>query len=49
MNTLIETIKYFLFISAELLVLFMLISMIVEIILMYIPAEKIQKKLSVLQ
>ncbi|HBL35091.1 MAG TPA: hypothetical protein DDZ96_14965 [Porphyromonadaceae bacterium] len=46
MNTLIETIKYFLFISAELLVLFMLISMIVEIILMYIPAEKIQKKLS---
>lgn len=46
MNTLIETIKYFLFISVELLVLFMLISMIVEIILMYIPAEKIQKKLS---
>ena len=46
MNMLIETIKYFLFISAELLVLFMLISMIVEIILMYIPAEKLQKKLS---
>lgn len=46
MNTLIETIKYFLFISAELIVLFMLISMIVELILMYIPAEKIQKKLS---
>ena len=46
MNTLIDTIKYFLFISAELLVLFMLISMIVEILLMYIPAEKIQKKLS---
>lgn len=46
MNTLIETIKYFLFISAELLILFMLISMIVEIILMYIPADKLQKKLS---
>lgn len=46
MNTLIETIKYFLFISVELIVLFMLISMIVELILMYIPAEKIQKKLS---
>lgn len=46
MNTLIETIKYFLFISAELIILFMLISMIVELILMYIPAEKIQKKLS---
>lgn len=46
MNTFIETIKYFLFISAELIVLFMVISMIVEFILMYIPADKIQEKLS---
>lgn len=46
MNTLIATIKYFLFISAELILLFMAISMIVEFILMYIPAEKIQQKLS---
>lgn len=46
MNTLIETIQYFLFISVELILLFMLISMIVELILMYIPADKIQKKLS---
>lgn len=46
MNTLIETIKYFLFISVELLVLFLLISMIVEILLIYIPADKMQKKLS---
>lgn len=42
MNTFIETVKYFFVISAELILLFMLISMIVELILMYIPADKIQ-------
>lgn len=46
MNTLIETIKYFLFISVELLILFMLISMIVEMLLMYIPVKKMKKRLS---
>lgn len=46
MNTFIETVWYFLFISVELIVLFMAISMIVEFILIYIPADKIQEKLS---
>lgn len=46
MNTLIETMKYFVFITIELIALFMLISAAVEIILMYIPEEKIRKKLS---
>ena len=36
MNTLIETLKYFVFITAELIALFLLISAVVEIILMYI-------------
>ena len=42
MNTLIETLKYFVFITLELIVLFLLISAAVEIILMYIPQEKIK-------
>lgn len=46
MNTLIETLEYFVFITVELIALFMLISAAVEIILMYIPEEKIRKKLS---
>lgn len=43
MNTLIETIKYFLFITAELTVLFLGISTIVALALMYLPQEKIKK------
>jgi len=46
MNTLLDTLEYFIIITAELLLLFMLISMIVEFILIYIPAEKIRKYLS---
>lgn len=46
MNTLVETLEYFVFITFELIVLFMLISAAVEIILMYIPQEKIKKWLS---
>lgn len=46
MNTLIETLQYFVFITMELIALFMLISAVVEIILMYIPEEKIRRKLS---
>lgn len=46
MNTLIKTLEYFVFITAELIALFLLISMIVEIILMYIPQDKIKQRLS---
>jgi len=46
MNTLIQTLKYFVTITAELVVLFILISAIVDLILQYIPEEKIQKRLS---
>lgn len=46
MNTLLDTLQYFVFITIELIALFMLISAAVEIILMYIPEEKIRKKLS---
>jgi len=46
MNTLIETLEYFVFITAELIALFLFISAAVEIILMYIPQEKIKKWLS---
>lgn len=46
MNTLVETLKYFVFITFELIALFMLISAAVEIILMYIPQKKIKKWLS---
>ena len=46
MNTLLDTLQYFVFITIELIALFMLISAAVEIILMYIPEETIRKKLS---
>lgn len=43
MNSLIVTLEYFVFITFELIALFMLISVAVEIILMYIPQKKIKK------
>lgn len=46
MNTLIETIKYFLLITAELTVLFIGISAIVAFVLMYLPQEKIKNWMS---
>ena len=46
MNTLIKTIQYFLFITGELTVLFLGISTIVALILMYIPHEKLRAWLS---
>lgn len=46
MNTLLETLRYFVLITVELIALFLLISVLVEIILMYVPEEKIRKKLS---
>ncbi|MCM1168498.1 MAG: permease [Bacteroides sp.] len=46
MNTLLETLKYFVTITCELIALFLLISAAVEIILMYIPQDKIKKWLS---
>lgn len=46
MNTLLETLWYFVLITVELIALFLLISALVEIILMYVPEEKIRKKLS---
>lgn len=46
MNTLMETIHFFLFIMAELTVLFIGISTLVAFILMYIPPEKIKNWLS---
>ncbi|MCM1441130.1 MAG: permease [Roseburia sp.] len=46
MNTLVETLAYFVFITFELITLFILISAAVEIILMYIPQQKIKKWLS---
>ncbi|MCM1515587.1 MAG: permease [Paraprevotella sp.] len=46
MNTLVDTLEYFVFITCELIVLFMLISVAVEIVLMYISQEKIRKWLS---
>ena len=45
MNTLLDTLWYFCYITVELIVLFLAISAIVEIILMYIPQEKISKRL----
>jgi hypothetical protein len=41
-NTLIDTIKYFITITAELTLLFIGISAVVEIILLYLPQEKIK-------
>lgn len=46
MNTLLETLRYFVLITVELIALFLLTSALVEIILMYVPEEKIRKKLS---
>ena len=46
MNTFLVTLKYFVTITIELVVLFILISAIIDLILQYIPEEKIQKKLS---
>lgn len=46
MNTLLDTLQYFVIITLELIALFMLISAIVEIVLMYIPQETIRRKLS---
>ena len=45
MNTFLDTIWYFFYITIELIVLFILITALVEIILMYIPQEKISKKI----
>jgi len=45
MNTLIETLQYFAIITSELIVLFILITAIVEFILMHISEEKMRKKL----
>lgn len=42
MNTLIETLKYFVFITAELAALFLGISTLVALILMYLPQDKIK-------
>ena len=46
MNTLLDTLQYFVLITIELIALFLFISDLVEIVLMYIPADKIQKYLS---
>lgn len=46
MNTLAETIKCFLFITAELTILFLGISTIVALALMYLPQEKIKRWMS---
>ena len=46
MNTMLLTLKYFITITVELVVLFMLISAIIDLILQYIPEEKIQKRLT---
>lgn len=46
MNNLVNTIQYFLFITAELTVLFLVISTIVALVLMYIPQEKLRQWLS---
>ena len=43
MNTFIDTIGYFLFITAELTVLFLAISTTVALVLMYVPQEKISR------
>ncbi|MCH5285774.1 MAG: permease [Akkermansiaceae bacterium] len=46
MPTLLQTLEYFVLITLELLVLFMVISAIIELVLMHIPRETMQKKLS---
>lgn len=45
MNTLLDTLWYFCYITVELVVLFIVITAIVEIILMYIPQEKSARRL----
>ena len=44
MNTLIDTLRYFVLITIELIALFVFISALVKIILMYVPEEKIRRK-----
>lgn len=46
MNTLIETAKYFIIIAAELTILFLGISTVVALVLMYLPQEKIKAWMS---
>lgn len=46
MNTLIDTLRYFVLITIEPIALFVFISALVEIILMYVPEEKIRRRLS---
>ena len=46
MNNLLSTVQFFLIITAELTVLFLGISMIVALALMYIPQEKLRQWLS---
>lgn len=46
MNTLMETVKYFIFITTELTVLFLGISTLVALMLMYVPQDKIKKYMS---
>ena len=45
MNTLLDTLWYFCYITVELVLLFIVITALVEIILMYIPQEKISTKI----
>ncbi len=45
MNTLLDTLWHFCYITVELVALFIVITAIVEIILMYIPQEKISRKI----
>ena len=46
MNSLTKTIEFFLFITAELTILFIGISTLVALILMYIPHERLHSWLS---
>tara|TARA_R110002096_G_C14621568_1_gene724185 strand:+ start:754 stop:1656 length:903 start_codon:yes stop_codon:yes gene_type:complete len=46
MTTLFDTLQYFVIITVELLVLFIVITAIVELILMYIPEDKMKRYLS---
>lgn len=46
MHTFTETLRYFILLTGELIALFLLISTLVEFILMYVPKEKIRRKLS---
>lgn len=45
MNTLLDTLWYFCYITAELVVLFIAINMVVELILMYVSEDTIRRKL----